>query len=150
MSAMATQITGVSIVCSAVCSGGDQRKHQSSASVDFVRGINRWPVKFPDKVPVTREMLPFDDVVVCFTFVIISKIGKYLYGNIIRLINSLWPSDALWRQRSGSTLAQVIAWCRHTALIKPLPGLMLTYHQSGPATFITGKFHKRPIWAISR
>ena len=26
-------------------------------------------------------------------------------------INSLWPRDAIWRQRSGSTLAQVIAWC---------------------------------------
>ena len=27
-------------------------------------------------------------------------------------INSLWPSDAVWRQRSGSTLAQVMACCR--------------------------------------
>ena len=26
-------------------------------------------------------------------------------------VNSLWPSDAIWRQRSGSTLAQVIACC---------------------------------------
>ena len=40
MSAMA-QITGVSIVYSTVCSGADQRKHQSSASVAFVRGIHR-------------------------------------------------------------------------------------------------------------
>ena len=24
-------------------------------------------------------------------------------------VNSLWPSDAIWRQRSGSTLAQVMA-----------------------------------------
>ena len=31
--------------------------------------------------------------------------------------NSLWPSDTLWRQRSGSTLAQVmvVAW-RHQAI----------------------------------
>ena len=36
MSAMASQITGVSIVCSAVCSGADQRKYQSSASLAFV------------------------------------------------------------------------------------------------------------------
>ena len=27
------------------------------------------------------------------------------------MINSLWPSDAIWRQRSGSTLAQVMACC---------------------------------------
>ena len=26
-------------------------------------------------------------------------------------VNSLWPSDAIWRQRSGSTLAQVMACC---------------------------------------
>ena len=38
MSTIASQITGVSIVCSSVCSGVDQRKHQSSASLAFVRG----------------------------------------------------------------------------------------------------------------
>ena len=27
------------------------------------------------------------------------------------LLNSLWPSDAIWQQRSGSTLAQVKACC---------------------------------------
>ena len=27
------------------------------------------------------------------------------------LINSLWPSDTIWQQRSGSTLAQVMACC---------------------------------------
>ena len=31
----------VSIVCSAVGSGADQRKHQSSVPLDFVRGIHR-------------------------------------------------------------------------------------------------------------
>ena len=28
-----------------------------------------------------------------------------------RWVNSLWPSDAMWRYRCGSTLAQVIACC---------------------------------------
>ena len=37
MSAMASQITGVSIVYSTVCSGADQRKHQNSASLAFMR-----------------------------------------------------------------------------------------------------------------
>ena len=41
MSAMASQITGVSIVGSNVGSGVDQRKHQNSASLAFVRGIHR-------------------------------------------------------------------------------------------------------------
>ena len=43
MSAMASQITGVSSVCSYVCSSADQRKHQSSASLAFVRGNHRLP-----------------------------------------------------------------------------------------------------------
>ena len=34
----------VSIVCSNVHSGADKRKHQSSASLAFVRGIHRWLV----------------------------------------------------------------------------------------------------------
>ena len=42
MSGMASQINSVSIVYSTVCSGADQRKHQSSASLAFVRGIHRW------------------------------------------------------------------------------------------------------------
>ena len=43
-------------------SGEDQRKHQSSASLAFVREIHRWPVNSPNKRPVTRKMFPFDDV----------------------------------------------------------------------------------------
>ena len=63
MGAMASQITSVSIVYSTACSGADQRKHQSSASLAFVRGINRWPMNPPHKGPVTQKMFPFDDVI---------------------------------------------------------------------------------------
>ena len=47
VSTMASQITGVSIVCSTVC----------------VREIHRWQVDFPPKKPVTQKMFPFDDVI---------------------------------------------------------------------------------------
>ena len=40
--AMASQITGVSIVCSTFGSCAGQRKHQSSASLAFVWRIHRW------------------------------------------------------------------------------------------------------------
>ena len=63
MSAMASQITSLTIVYSTVYSGTDQRKHQSSASLAFVRGIHRWPVNSPHKGPVTRKMFSFDDVI---------------------------------------------------------------------------------------
>ena len=42
MSMMPFQITDILIVCSTVCSGADQRKHQNSASLAFVRGIHQW------------------------------------------------------------------------------------------------------------
>ena len=63
MSTKAFQITGVSIVYSTICSSANQRKHQSSASLAFVRGIHRWPMNSPHKGSVTRKMFPFDDVI---------------------------------------------------------------------------------------
>ena len=66
MSAIASQITGVTIVYSTVCSGADQRIHQSSSSLAFVRGIHRSPVTSPHKGPVTRKMFPFDDATMIF------------------------------------------------------------------------------------
>ena len=63
MGAMASQITSLTIAYSIVYSGADQRKYQSSASLAFVRGIHRGPVNSPHKMPVTRKMFPFDDVI---------------------------------------------------------------------------------------
>ena len=61
MGTMVSQITSLLIVYSTVYSGADQRKHQTSASLAFVRGINRWPVNFRHKGPVTWKMFPLDD-----------------------------------------------------------------------------------------
>ena len=63
MGAIACQITSLTIVYSTVYSDADQTKHQSSASLAFVRGIHRGPVNSPHKWPVTRKMFPFDDVI---------------------------------------------------------------------------------------
>ena len=63
MDAIASQTTNLTIVYSTVYSGAHQRKHQSSASLDFVRGIHRSPVNSPRKWPVTRKMFPLDDVI---------------------------------------------------------------------------------------
>ena len=64
MSAIASQITSLTIVYSTVYSDADQRKHQSSASLAFVRWIHRRPVNSPHKWPVTRKMFQFDDVII--------------------------------------------------------------------------------------
>ena len=66
MTTIASQITSLTVVYSIVYSGADQRKHQSSASLAFVRGIHRGPVNSPHKWPVTRKIFPFDDVIMQF------------------------------------------------------------------------------------
>ena len=63
MSVMASQVTSLIIVYSTVYSGADQRKHESSMSLAFVRGIHWWPVNSPHKGPVKRKTFPFDDVI---------------------------------------------------------------------------------------
>ena len=63
MRATASQITSLTIVCSTVYLDTDHKKHQSSASLAFVRGNHRKPVNSPHKWPVTRKMLIFDDVI---------------------------------------------------------------------------------------
>ena len=63
MTTMASQITSLTIVYSIVYSDADQRKHQSSAPLAFVRGIHHGPVNSPHKWSVTRKMFPFDDVI---------------------------------------------------------------------------------------
>ena len=77
MSTMASQITSLTIVYSTIYSGADQRKHQSSASLTFVRGIQRWPVNSPHKGPVTRKMFPFDDVIM--VIVIFSAVSHHAW-----------------------------------------------------------------------
>ena len=83
MGVMASQITSLTIVYSSVFSGADQRKHQSSASLAFVRGIHRGPVNSPYKWPVTRKMFPFDDVIV---------ITQYMYITL----TGIGPASWLW------------------------------------------------------
>ena len=55
MNPITSQISGTSGVYSIVCSLEDQRKHQSVASLAFVRGIYRWPVNSPHKARVWIE-----------------------------------------------------------------------------------------------
>ena len=90
MSAIASQITRLTIVCSTVYSDADQRKHRSSASMAFVR-----PVNSPHKGSVTRKMFPFDDVIM-FIWLERKRIAsmgngstKYLHlGDFVKLLDT--------------------------------------------------------------
>ena len=63
MSAIASQITSLASVYSTVYSGADQRKHQSSASLAFVRKIHRWRVNSRTKSHNNGKIFPSDDVI---------------------------------------------------------------------------------------
>ena len=86
MGSMASQITSLTIVYYRVYSGADQIKHQSSASLAFVRGIHRWPVNSPHKWPVTRKMCPFDDAIMVL------------------------PDTPIWWAQCGLTMRHTVAW----------------------------------------
>ena len=101
MGTIASQITNFTIVYSTVYSDADQRKHQSSASLAFVLGIHRGPVNFPHKWPVTRNIFPFDDVIM---YCLLDGCRKAFHGVLSSIIwnrswalskrrNSLWRSD---------------------------------------------------------
>ena len=55
MGVIASEITSLTIVYSAVYSEADQRKNQIPASLAFVRGVHRGPVNSPHKWPVARK-----------------------------------------------------------------------------------------------
>ena len=83
MSAIASQITSLTVVYSIVYSDADQRNHQSSASLAFVRGIHRWPVNYPHKWPVTRKMFPLDDVIMtCTDDKCLTAPSHYVWGAV--------------------------------------------------------------------
>ena len=79
MGAMASQITSLTIIYSTFYWGTDQRKHQSSVSLAFVKGIHRWPVNSTHKGPVKRKMFPFDDVIMEPLRSVLDIKAKYRY-----------------------------------------------------------------------
>ena len=90
MGTIASQITSLTIVYSFVYSDADQRKHQSSASLAFVRGIHQGPVNSLHKWPVTWKMSPFDDVIMfiftTFSIKVVVRVvsGMHLYHQASR------------------------------------------------------------------
>ena len=106
-----SQISSLQIY-STVYSGADHRKHQSSASLAFVRGIHRWPVNSPHKGPVTRKTFPFDYIIVN-TYILVatdSLTGHHLQ-NIISEKQSnntyiLMTTDALTRHHLQNIISE--------------------------------------------
>ena len=100
MGAMESQITSLTIVYSIGYSGTDERKHQSSASLSFVRGIHRGPVNSPHKGPVTRKMFPVDDVIMTFT-TSGTHIGADYVGCVPVISNQHFVDPSSWCKLQG-------------------------------------------------
>ena len=112
MISMASQITSVSIVYSTVCSRADQRNHQSSAKLAFVRENHRWPVTSPYKEPVTRKIFPFDDVIMLISI-------THQYVNISQKSIKVIPSWNLFEinRHQYHNLISYATWLSVTLLI---------------------------------
>ena len=99
-----------------VCSDADQRKHRSSASLGFVKGIHRWPVNSPHKWPVTRIFFPFDDFimywVVCYLSVQCTPLDWHMSRPFRHVI--MWPATSVITpmQQSGRQKAPHLPWER--------------------------------------
>ena len=110
MGVKASQITSLTIFYSTVYSDADQRKHQSSASSAFVRGIHRGPVNSPHKWPVTRKMFPFDDVFMIrarhYTDVIMGAIVSQITSLTI-VYSTVYSGEDQRKHQSSASLAFV-------------------------------------------
>ena len=116
MSAMASQITSVSIISSTVCSGGDQRKYQSSGSLAFVRGkcfhsITSWctqPSTFLQNINPTLEHHGVD-----MFGVLVSHVW-FPYLRAASLCPSWWPRRAYLEAGEGTgwLLGPIQGHCR--------------------------------------
>ena len=112
MGAIASQITTLTIVYSTLYSNADQRKHQSSASLAFVRGIHRGPVNSPRKWPITRKMFPFDDVIMYTTELLTPHSGVWV----------LFCREETWKLVSvlgHETVHVFVPWTSQTHLLPP-------------------------------
>ena len=119
MGAMASQITNVSIVCSTACSGSDQLRYQSSATLAFMRIIHRWPVDSHHKGPVTRKMFPFDDVIMYSSDSSTLHMGYQIdsAANFHGFPFSLYPRIQLWCQKS---INNSLKWWKLIILASPI------------------------------
>ena len=113
MSALASQCTTVTIVYSTVCSSAKQRKHQSSASRAFVRGIHRWSVNFPHKGPVTRKMFSLDDVIMEFDS-LLDLTNNWNSASSLAVCEDNLPVSSIYRSTQWGPVTQRAFSCHNS------------------------------------
>ena len=103
MGSMASQITSLTIAYSIVYSEADHRKHQSSASLAFVRGIPR-----TNGQSVTRKRFPFDDVLIirncyfCWLFLVdfirdnLPQVTELSFARVLHEVSALLLNGCMY------------------------------------------------------
>ena len=118
MSMVVSQITGISIVYSTVCSGTDQRKHQSSASPVTSEGPGTWKMfPFHDTIMISTEyfirrnlniMIFFDKTcfkmssvkcLLCCLSLDMFKVHYHLINQFLKCHPGLSDKNAIWGHR---------------------------------------------------
>ena len=94
--------------CSTVYSGADQRKLQSSSSLAFVRGNHRWPVNSPHKWPVTREIFPFDYVIMCRDHV--SEVSLRISWPTYVKCGTILQCIEIWKYNEWGPYGRITRW----------------------------------------
>ena len=121
MGVIASQITSLTIVYSTVYSDADQRKHQSSASLAFVRGIHRWPMNSPHKWPVTWKMLPFDDVIMMFKLSYLYHLKVTHHCSYLHQRRRLWFYLSWWRHEMETFSALLAIYAGNSPVPSEFP-----------------------------
>ena len=117
MDAIASQITSLTIIYSTVYSDADQSKHQSSASLAFVRGIHRWPVNSPHKGPVTRKMFPFEDVIMIALYDSSTRKGSPKFMSTENYNSTVTKAYNLKRYFASDVSSEKHSMCKNVRII---------------------------------
>ena len=151
MGAMASKITSITIVYSTASLGADQRKHQRSASLAFVRVIHRSPVNSPHKWPVTQKMFPCGDVILVMSLYWSGPRNAAIYREIslgtsvsegmVLVWLAMTSSESLTKLAMKKAAPFNISWWRHQ--MKTFSALLAFCAGNSP---VTGEFpSQRPV-----
>ena len=121
-------------------------KHQSSASLAFVRGIHRWPVNSPHKGSVTRKKFPLDEVIMWRLwrhYDVLTEVGEVIRPRV----------DATTRRVQGGWLEILVAGLAHSYMRKPFISDVITSvtspFTSGVITSVTSPFINDVITSVT-
>ena len=175
MSAVASQISGVSFVCLTLGACADQRKHQSAASLTFVREMHRWPVNSPHKRPVTWKIFPFDDIIMSLPYYPMRHLQHnsrtnttYITATLKSMLLTHWGRDKNGRHFPNDILKCIFlnknVWISNTIWLKfvvlnrpvdniPALGQIIAWRRPGDkslseplVSFLTHLCFTRPQW----